>query len=252
MGTPSCSSADLCGGLRAHGLKYVIFEHVATPFAPVLARLIPAGELLTALALILGFWIPAASLLALFMVLNFHFGTAAFYAWDFLRDGTGPPVIGGRSDWRSADAISPLRFNGSSHPAAAAARTRKPRSRSSPFRPRHPILTSAYIRRHTKTAHPFIGGRPAMPIRHALLRTSTREPMEGVSDMKRRKILVIAFATAIAFGAAYALAAENVTICHRPPGNNAKAQTLTVGAGAVPAHLAHGDALGACSVSPHS
>jgi hypothetical protein len=29
-----------------------------------------------------------AAALALFMVLNFHFGTAAFYAWDFLRDGT--------------------------------------------------------------------------------------------------------------------------------------------------------------------
>jgi len=69
--------------------------HVATPFAPLLARIIPVAEFLTAMAFILGFWIPVASVLALFMVLNFHFGTAAFYAWDFLRDGTGPPVIGG-------------------------------------------------------------------------------------------------------------------------------------------------------------
>ena len=70
-------------------------EHIATPFAPLLARVIPVGEFMTAMALILGFWIPVAAVLALFMVLNFHFGTAAFYAWDFLRDGTGPPVIGG-------------------------------------------------------------------------------------------------------------------------------------------------------------
>ena len=37
-----------------------------------------------------------------------------------------------------------------------------------------------------------------------------------------------------------------VTLCHIPPGNPGNAQTLTVGAGAVPAHLAHGDYLGAC------
>ena len=70
-------------------------ENIATPFAPLLARIIPISEFLTAMAFILGFWMPVAAVLALFMVLNFHFGTAAFYAWDFLRDGTGPPVIGG-------------------------------------------------------------------------------------------------------------------------------------------------------------
>jgi uncharacterized membrane protein YphA (DoxX/SURF4 family) len=70
-------------------------QTIATPAAPLLARLIPAGEFMTGLALILGVWMRPAAVLALFLVLNFHFGTAAFYAWDFLRDGTGPPVIGG-------------------------------------------------------------------------------------------------------------------------------------------------------------
>jgi len=37
-----------------------------------------------------------------------------------------------------------------------------------------------------------------------------------------------------------------VTLCHIPPGNPSKAKTITVGASAVPAHLAHGDYLGAC------
>ena len=37
-----------------------------------------------------------------------------------------------------------------------------------------------------------------------------------------------------------------VTICHTPPGNPAKAKTLSIGAAAVPAHLAHGDILGPC------
>ena len=43
---------------------------------------------------------------------------------------------------------------------------------------------------------------------------------------------------------------EKVTICHLPPGNPANSQTITVGAAAVPAHLAHGDYLGACEAPP--
>jgi hypothetical protein len=37
-----------------------------------------------------------------------------------------------------------------------------------------------------------------------------------------------------------------VTICHVPPGNPDAMHTVTVGASAVPAHLAHGDAEGVC------
>lgn len=37
-----------------------------------------------------------------------------------------------------------------------------------------------------------------------------------------------------------------VMICHRPPGNPANANTITVGAPALRAHLAHGDTVGAC------
>ena len=40
--------------------------------------------------------------------------------------------------------------------------------------------------------------------------------------------------------------AGKVTLCHFPPGNPGNPQTLSVGASAVPAHLAHGDTLGAC------
>lgn len=42
---------------------------------------------------------------------------------------------------------------------------------------------------------------------------------------------------------------EQVTLCHIPPGNPDNAKTITVGASAVPAHLAHGDYLGACNGS---
>jgi hypothetical protein len=40
--------------------------------------------------------------------------------------------------------------------------------------------------------------------------------------------------------------ADKVTLCHVPPGNPDNAHTITVGAPAVPAHLAHGDTLGPC------
>jgi hypothetical protein len=42
-------------------------------------------------------------------------------------------------------------------------------------------------------------------------------------------------------------AEASVTLCHVPPGNPDAAHTVTVGAPAVPVHLAHGDAEGACS-----
>lgn len=37
-----------------------------------------------------------------------------------------------------------------------------------------------------------------------------------------------------------------VMVCHRPPGDPTNARTILVGRAAVPAHLAHGDSLGAC------
>ena len=68
-------------------------QHIAIPAAPLLARAIPLGELSVGLAFVLGVWVRPAAALALFLVLNFHFGTSAFLAWEFLRDGTGPPLI---------------------------------------------------------------------------------------------------------------------------------------------------------------
>jgi len=42
------------------------------------------------------------------------------------------------------------------------------------------------------------------------------------------------------------VAEEKVTICHIPPGNPSKKQTLSIGASAWPAHQAHGDTQGPC------
>jgi uncharacterized membrane protein YphA (DoxX/SURF4 family) len=70
-------------------------ETVCIPGAPLFARLVPLAEMATGLALILGFWTRMAAIVALLMVLNFHFATSAFWSIDFLRDGTGLPVLGG-------------------------------------------------------------------------------------------------------------------------------------------------------------
>jgi hypothetical protein len=61
-------------------------------------------------------------------------------------------------------------------------------------------------------------------------------------------ILVLA-----AFGAVTSLSADSqgkVDVCHIPPGNPANAHVINVSVNAVPAHLAHGDFLGACEVVP--
>ena len=70
-------------------------ETVCIPGTPLFARLVPLGELTAGLALILGFWTRMAATVAFLMVLNFHFATSAFWSIDFLRDGTGLPVLGG-------------------------------------------------------------------------------------------------------------------------------------------------------------
>jgi uncharacterized membrane protein YphA (DoxX/SURF4 family) len=70
-------------------------ETICIPGAPLFARLVPLGELATGLALVLGFWTRMAAIVALLMVLNFHFATSAFWSIDFIRDGTGLPVLGG-------------------------------------------------------------------------------------------------------------------------------------------------------------
>ena len=69
-------------------------ETIAIPAAPLFARLVPLGEFTCGIALIAGFWPRIAAALSLFMVLNFHFATASYWSSEFLRDGTGPPLIG--------------------------------------------------------------------------------------------------------------------------------------------------------------
>ena len=69
-------------------------ETICIPGTPLFARLVPLGELAAGTALILGFWTRMAAFAAFLMVLNFQFATSAFWSVDFLRDGTGLPLLG--------------------------------------------------------------------------------------------------------------------------------------------------------------
>lgn len=66
--------------------------------------------------------------------------------------------------------------------------------------------------------------------------------------MKRKLALAVLLAALAVFGVAVVSADSQgkVDICHVPPGNPANAHTINVSVNAIPAHLAHGDSLGAC------
>jgi uncharacterized membrane protein YphA (DoxX/SURF4 family) len=69
-------------------------ETLALPGVPLFARLVPIAALATGAALILGLWTRLAASIALVMVLNVHFVAGHFLQWEFLRDGTGLPLLG--------------------------------------------------------------------------------------------------------------------------------------------------------------
>jgi len=70
-------------------------ETVCIPGTPLFARLVPLGELAAGLSLIFGFWTRMAAVVALLMVLNFHFATSAFWSVDYFHDAQGFPLLGG-------------------------------------------------------------------------------------------------------------------------------------------------------------
>jgi uncharacterized membrane protein YphA (DoxX/SURF4 family) len=70
-------------------------QTVCLPGVEVFARVVPLGEASTAIALLLGAYVRPAAVLALLMVLNFHFASGAIFKYSFLTNGYGLPVVGG-------------------------------------------------------------------------------------------------------------------------------------------------------------
>jgi uncharacterized membrane protein YphA (DoxX/SURF4 family) len=69
-------------------------QTVALPGVRYFARLVPLGEMSSGLAMILGFWTPAAAFIAFFMALNFLIASGAIFKYSFLTNGYGLPVLG--------------------------------------------------------------------------------------------------------------------------------------------------------------
>jgi hypothetical protein len=86
-------------------------DTVAIPGAPLFARLVPLGECLTGAALLVGFRTRLAAVVALLMVLNFHFAMGLLLQLAYLTNGYGPPVVGSLA----ALALGPARLPFSVH-----------------------------------------------------------------------------------------------------------------------------------------
>jgi len=78
------------GSFSAHYL-----QRAAIPFAGVLARLVPAGQITAGLALIAGVWTPLFAFVALVMIVNFYIASGAIFTFAFLTNPYGLPVLGG-------------------------------------------------------------------------------------------------------------------------------------------------------------
>src|SRR5262245_25407561 len=69
-------------------------QRIAIPGTVIFARLVPLGELLSGLALVLGVWTPVFAFVAFFMALNFQIASGAIFKYSFLTSGYGLPVLG--------------------------------------------------------------------------------------------------------------------------------------------------------------
>jgi uncharacterized membrane protein YphA (DoxX/SURF4 family) len=81
-------------GVAAGSLSAAYLERIAIPYAGILARLVPLGEISAGLGLVAGVWTPLCALIAFFMALNFQFASGALFKSSFLSSGYGLPVLG--------------------------------------------------------------------------------------------------------------------------------------------------------------
>src|SRR5262249_34699691 len=72
--------------------RYV--EYVALPGVIYYARLVPLGEIVCGLSLIVGFLTPLFAFIAFVMAFNFLFASGALFRLSILTTGYGLPVLG--------------------------------------------------------------------------------------------------------------------------------------------------------------
>jgi uncharacterized membrane protein YphA (DoxX/SURF4 family) len=69
-------------------------QRVAIPGTAVFARLVPLGELVCGVALLVGFWTSFFAFIAFFMVLNYQIASGTIFEWSVLANRAGLPVLG--------------------------------------------------------------------------------------------------------------------------------------------------------------
>jgi uncharacterized membrane protein YphA (DoxX/SURF4 family) len=70
-------------------------ERFAMPYAGLFARLVPAAEIISGIALVLGFRTSLSAMMAFVMVVNFHVAGGTIFHYAFLTNPYGLPVLGG-------------------------------------------------------------------------------------------------------------------------------------------------------------
>ena len=75
-------------------LSHLYLERIAIPGVAIFARLVPLGELVSGLALVVGFRTALFAFVAFFLALNFQFASGALFKYSFLTSGYGLPVLG--------------------------------------------------------------------------------------------------------------------------------------------------------------
>jgi uncharacterized membrane protein YphA (DoxX/SURF4 family) len=95
FGDPSLLTRQLHGWIEsAPPPSRWYLQTIAIPGAPLFARLVLAGELAVAAALLCGIRVRLAAVAGLLMVLNFHFAMGVLLRYSYLWNGYGPPVLG--------------------------------------------------------------------------------------------------------------------------------------------------------------
>lgn len=94
------SSAPLRQSLTAWAeagpaISRTYIETVCLPGVEVFARVVPAAELATGVALLLGAYTQLAAGLAMLMLVNFHVAMGLIFTYGYLTNGYALPVMGG-------------------------------------------------------------------------------------------------------------------------------------------------------------
>ena len=82
------SRALVPGSISARYLGYLM------PHSAWLARLVPLGEIVSGLAMLVGFWTPLFAFIAFLMVLNYQIASGLLFQYRFLANGHGLPLLG--------------------------------------------------------------------------------------------------------------------------------------------------------------